>query len=363
MSTTWKIINYENGKPNHGKNLISLKIDNKEITNQNTVANIFNNYFLPIAKSLNSGNNKQTNTTEPNPVSCLINSFYQPFPKMSWHNASTHEIEKIINPLNTKLNPICHLLALLGAHLILRVSRIRVKSLKSKNTGGYDEISTHILKLNTPYIISLLTYICNAVLNTSTFPDRLKYAIIKPIFKKGDDQDITNYRPISLLTSFSKVIEKLIYARLLDHITTNSILVNEQYGFRTRCSNELATFSLINNILTAMNNNLKIGGIFCDLQKGFDCVNHEILLNKLEFYVIQGKFKTLIESYLTGRYQKVTLNTNTTTNSSSKWGLMNNGVPQGSILGPLFFLFYKNDLPKIITKNNSIVLLLMIPVH
>ena len=167
---------------------------------------------------------------------------------MSWHNASTHEIEKIINPLNTKLNPICHLLALLGAHLILRVSRIRVKSLKSKNTGGYDETSTHILKLNTPYIISLLTYICNAVLNTSTFPDRLKYAIIKPIFKKGDDQDITNYRPISLLTSFSKVIEKLIYARLFDHITTNSILVNEQYGFRTQYSTELATFSLINNI-------------------------------------------------------------------------------------------------------------------
>ena len=105
-----------------------------------------------------------------------------------------------------------------------------------------------------------------------------------------------------------------------------------------------------------MNNNLKIGGIFCDLQKAFDCVNHKILLNKLEFYGIQGKFKTLVESYLTGKYQKVTLNINTTTNSSSKWKLINNGVPQGSILGPLFFLFYINDLPKIITKNNSMVL-------
>jgi hypothetical protein len=228
---------------------------------------------------------------------------------MSWHNASTREIEKIS------------------------------KSLKSKNTGGYDEISTCILNLSTPYIMFLLTYICNAILNTGTFPDRLKYTIIKPIFKKGDDQDITDYRPISLLTSFSKVIEKLIYARILDHITTNSILVNEQYGFRTRYSTELATFSLINNILTAMNNNLKIGGIFYNLQKAFDCMNHEILLNKLEFYSIQGKFKTLIESYLTGRYQKVTFNTNTTTNSSLKWELINNGVSQGSILGPLFFSF------------------------
>jgi len=319
MSIIWKIINYENGKPNHSKNSISLKMDNKEITNQNTVANIFNNYFLSIAKSLNSGNNKQTITKEPNPISYLINSFHQPFPKMSWHNASTHEIEKII------------------------------KSLKSKNTGWYDEISTCIQKLSTPYIISPLTSICNAILNTGTFPDRFKYAIIKPIFKKGDDQDITNYRPISLLTSFSKVIEKLIYARLLDHITTKSIMVNEQYGFTTRYSTELATFSLINNILTAMNNNLKIGGIFCDLQKAFDCVNHKILLNKLEFYGIQGKFITLIESYLNGRYQKVTLNTNTTTNSSSKLELINNGVPQSSILGPLFFLFYINDLTYLLT--------------
>jgi hypothetical protein len=105
-----------------------------------------------------------------------------------------------------------------------------------------------------------------------------------------------------------------------------------------------------------MNNNLKIGGIFCDLQKAFDCVNHKILLNKLEFYGIQGKFKTLIESYLTGRYQEVTLNNNTNINSSSKWQLINNGVPQGLILGPLFFLFYINNLPKIIFKNNSIVL-------
>jgi muramidase (phage lysozyme) len=157
MSTTRKIVNYENGKPNHSKNLISLKIDNNEITNQNTVANIFNNYFLSIAESLNSGNNKQTNTKEPNPISYLINSFHQPFPKMSWHNASTQEIEKII------------------------------KSLKSKNAGGYDKISTRILKLSTLYVISPLTCICNAILNTGTFPDRLKYAIIKQILKKGGD--------------------------------------------------------------------------------------------------------------------------------------------------------------------------------
>jgi hypothetical protein len=111
---------------------------------------------------------------------------------MNWQYVTTREIKKII------------------------------KSLKTKNTGGHDEISTRILKLSVPYIIFPLTYICNAILNSSIFPDRLKYAIIKPIYKKGNTQEVMNYRPISLLTSFSKVIEKLIYVRLLDHINTTA---------------------------------------------------------------------------------------------------------------------------------------------
>jgi hypothetical protein len=95
MVTTWKIINHEHGKPNHCKNTISLRIDNKEIINQNSNANIFKSY-LSIAELLNSGNNKHTNTKEPNPISYLINSFHRSFPKMGWHYASTYEIEKII---------------------------------------------------------------------------------------------------------------------------------------------------------------------------------------------------------------------------------------------------------------------------
>jgi hypothetical protein len=94
---------------------------------------------------------------------------------------------------------------------------------------------------------------------------------------------------------------------VLGHIEANNLLVQEQYGFRSHSSTEKASVTLINNILTAMNNKLKVGGIFCDLQKAFNCVNHEILLKKLEFYAIEGKFKLLIRSYLTGRLQRVIL--------------------------------------------------------
>ena len=141
-----------------------------------------------------------------------------------------------------------------------------IKSLRTKNTCGCNEVSNYIVKLTAQFIISPSTYICNAVLSTGVFPNRLKYAEVKPIFEKGNKQEIPNYRPISLLTFFSKIIEKLIYVRLHAHIDMNNIVVQEQYGFRIHSSPEQAAFTLINSILTAMNNNQMVGGVFCDLQ-------------------------------------------------------------------------------------------------
>jgi len=169
--------------------------------------------------------------------------------------------------------------------------------------------------------------------------------------------DITRFRPISLLTSFSRILEKVIYTRLYQHINQNNIAATEQYGFKNNSSTEKASFKLINKILLALDNKLIVGGIFCDLEKAFDSVNHDILLSKCEFYGFRGKTNALLRSYLNVRYQRVLMNNifcNKTT--FSEWGKIKHDVPQGSVLGPLFFLIYINDLPNIIADPSKLVL-------
>ena len=122
--------------------------------------------------------------------------------------------------------------------------------------------------------------------------------------KTGDKQLITNYRPISLLTSFSKIFEKLIFTRLHRHLCTNGILAKEQYGFRSSSSTENEAYDIINEITKSLNEKRSLGGLFCDLEKAFDCVNRKILLEILEFHGIRAKRLDLIQSFLQGRSQK-----------------------------------------------------------
>jgi hypothetical protein len=163
-------------------------------------------------------------------------------------------------------------------------------------------------------------------------------SLVKPVYKSGDKFSPSNYRPISLLATFSNIFGKGIYNRLFDHMNRNSILNEYQYGFRSDASIENASYILLNEILEAMNRKQMVEGIFCDLQKAFDCINHVVLLEKLKFYGVSGKFYNLLKSYLDGRCQKVILNHNNNNNIESTWEIVKQGVPQGSIWGPIFFL-------------------------
>jgi hypothetical protein len=140
-----------------------------------------------------------------------------------------------------------------------------IYSFKTKDSCGYDLISLRVLKLSTPYISSPLSYICNKTMQLGVFPERLKYSIIKPLYKKGNKSLISNYRPISLLTSFSKIVEKVIFNRLIDHLNKYAILSPSQYGFQKNLSMENAVYILLNVVLSALNNKARVKGIFCDI--------------------------------------------------------------------------------------------------
>jgi len=204
---------------------------------------------------------------------------------------------------------------------------------------GFDKINVKILKNLAPYIINPLTHIFNLSLRLGIFPDKLKVAIIKPLHKGGDKENMNNYRPISMLSSFSKIFEKIIKARLIDYLENNSLLSKNQYGFRPRRSTEDALYAVTTFISKALDKGDKALGIFLDLAKAFDTVDHSLLIKVFSSYGINGICLNWFKSYLNKRKQ--------ITNMNGVLGQVNEvmyGVPQGSILGPILFIMYINSL-------------------
>ena len=266
------------------------------------VANSFNTYFTNIGSSLSS---------KISPTQALF-SDYLPTPNNhSFFLVPTNRFE---------INEVC-------------------KQLNNGVSCGFDGISSTVVKSVISFISWPLAHIFNLSFMCASVPSQLKTARVTPIFKSGDRHDLRNYRPISVLPCFSKILEKLVYKRLFKFLSDFHLLYDLQFGFCSKFSTDMALIKLVDHLNNSFTEKMSTIGVFIDLSKAFDTIDHSILLSKLDHYGVRGVANQWFASYLSDRKQYTVFK-----NCDSPLKTIDCGVPQGSILGPLLFLLYVNDL-------------------
>ena len=302
MKNTWKILN---SILRSSKKSISDKfVSNGNIINEpKQIADGFNKYFANIgpllANSIKHNGNDFTHYLEGSHFSSTC--YLKP--------TDENEILKIIGKLGSNKSP------------------------------GHDNIKSDLVKQIASEISYPLKLICNLSLSTGVFPNDLKIAKVVPIYKKDNPENFGNYRPVSVLPCFSKILERIMYNRCYDFITKTNVLFKKQYGFRNKHSTYMAVLDFVININHAIDNDKYTLAVFMDLSKAFDTIDHSILLSKLYHCGFRGISYDWFASYLSNRKQYVSYQ-----NTKSSYENVICGVPQGSILGPLLFILYMNDI-------------------
>ena len=312
---TWEIINNIRGKKKR-EIKPSFVIDNERVTNRRVIANEFNKYFVSLASNLN-----EVYTGDYLRISALpLFTDYLPQSLTSsiyLSECNTTEITEIINELKK---------------------------------GKSSDIPIHVIKSSCQVIAPYLTKYFNTCMKEGYFPDKLKTGRISPIYKKEDEQLLENYRPVSTLPVFGKILEKLIYQRLYSFLISKGVINENQFGFRKGHSTSHALNYSVEHIESLTKKKQHVLGVFIDLSKAFDTLDHGKLITKLDNYGIRDNALRLIKSYLSDRKQFVNV-----LNEKSDELHVEYGVPQGSVLGPLLFLLYINDICNITDKGKFIL--------
>ena len=286
----------------------AIKQDDTEITNSYEIANAFNTYFTTIGESLAN----ELPQSDIDPISYL-------------------------NPVNSSFS-----LEKLNVETVIE----SLKAVNSNKATGPDNIPGRVLKIAAEFLFPSLTAIFNRSLSMGIYPDDWKMARVLPIFKSGEKSDLGNYRPISIISAIAKVFGRLVYDQFYTYLTSNQLINSYQSGFRPTYSTLTSLLETTNNWCVNIDRGLLNGVVFIDLRKAFDTIDHEILLSKLKAHGVDDLALVWFRSYLTDRKQRCFVN-----GQFSNSSFITKGVPEGSIIGPLLFLVYINDLPNCLNEG------------